>query len=52
MVVMSVEMYEHREAQIDLYAKLAEAEAEAINNPGSDFEEFAKKLRSEVHGTV
>jgi prevent-host-death family protein len=52
MVVMSVEMYERREAQIDLYAKLAEAEAEAAKGPGADFGEFAEKLRRRVHGAV
>jgi PHD/YefM family antitoxin component YafN of YafNO toxin-antitoxin module len=52
MVVMSVEMYERREAQIDLYAKLAEAEAEAAHDTGADFAEFAEKLRSGVHGAV
>jgi transcriptional accessory protein Tex/SPT6 len=52
-VVMSVEMYEHREAQIDLYAKLAEAEMDAANgDEGVDFNVFAQKLRAEVHGAI
>jgi prevent-host-death family protein len=52
-VVMSVEMYERREAQIDLYAKLAEAEAEAASGDrGVDFDAFAQKLRNKVHGTL
>jgi prevent-host-death family protein len=52
-VMMSVEMYERREAQIDLYAKLAEAEAEDANgNRAIDFDAFARKLRTTIHGTV
>ena len=53
MVVLSVEMYERQQAQLELYAKLAEAEAEiASGAEGVDFFEFAKKLRAGVHGTV
>ncbi|NLT15647.1 MAG: type II toxin-antitoxin system Phd/YefM family antitoxin [Clostridiales bacterium] len=53
MVVMSVEMYERREAQLELYAKLAEAEAaEAAGDTGVDFMEFANKMRDKVHGTI
>lgn len=53
MVIMSNEMYEHHQAQLELYAKLAEAEAEAARGEtGIDFERFAKKLRSNVHGAV
>lgn len=53
MVVMSVEMYERREAQLELYAKLAEAEAaEAAGDIGVDFMEFANKMRDKVHGTI
>jgi prevent-host-death family protein len=53
MVVMSVEMYERREAQLELYAKLAEAEAEAASGKtGTDFIEVAKKMRERVHGTI
>ena len=53
MVIMSVELYERREAQLELYAKLAEAEADvAKGETGVDFEQFAKKLRGSVHGAV
>lgn len=53
MVIMSMEAYERREAQLELYAKLAEAEAEAASgNTGADFTEFAKKLRGKVHGAI
>ena len=38
MVVLSVEMYERQQAQLELYAKLAEAEAEiASGTEGADF---------------
>jgi len=53
MVVMSVEMYERLQAQLEIYAKLAEAEAEIASGAGGvDFFEFAKKLRADVHGRV
>ena len=53
MVVLSLEMYERQQAQLDLYAKLAEAEAEiASGSDGVDFYSFAKKLRDNVHGRV
>ena len=53
MVVLSIELYERQQAQIELYAKLAEAEAEiASGAEGVDFFEFAKKLRVDVHGTI
>jgi len=53
LVVLSIEMYERLQAQIELYAKLAEAEAEiASGAPGVDFFEFARKLRADVHGRV
>ena len=53
MVVLSVEMYERQQAQLELYAKLAEAEAEIASGAESaDFFEFAKKLRITVHGTL
>ncbi len=53
MVVMSIETYERQQAQLELYAKLAEAEAEIINGAeGEDFFEFAKKLRADVHGKI
>ena len=53
MVVLSLEMYEHQQAQLELYSKLAEAEAEInMGAEGVDFFEFAKKLRVNVHGTI
>ena len=53
MVMMSVETYERQQAQLEIYAKLAEAEAEiAMGAEGIDFFEFANKLRANVHGTV
>ena len=53
MVVLSVEMYERQQAQLELYAKLAEAEEEIASGvKGTDFFEFARKLRDNVHGTV
>lgn len=53
MVVMSIEIYEKQQAQLELYAKLAEAEAE-INSgaEGVDFFEFAKKLRNDINGKI
>jgi len=53
MVVLSIEMYERQQAQLDLYAKLAESEAEVVSGTeGMDFYGFAKKLRDVVHGRV
>jgi len=53
MVVLSLETYERQQAQLELYAKLAEAEAEIASGAESmDFFEFANKLRADVHGTV
>ena len=53
MVVMSIDTYERQQAQLELYAKLAEAEAEiAAGAEGVDFFDFAKKLRADVHGKV
>ena len=53
MVVLSIELYERQQAQLELYAKLAEAEAEiASGAEGVDFFEFAKKLRRDVCGAV
>ena len=52
-VIMSIELYERLMAQLDLYAKLAEAEAEIASGAESmDFFEFAKKLRADVHGRL
>ena len=53
MVVMNIEVYERQQAQIELYAQLAEAEAEIANGDlGEDFFEFAKKMRASVQGNV
>ena len=51
MVVLSIEMYERQQAQLELYAKLAEAEAEVASGAeAADFFEFAKRLRADSHG--
>jgi len=53
MVVLSLETYERQQAQLELYAKLAEAEVEIVSGAeGVDFFEFAKKLRGDIHGAV
>jgi prevent-host-death family protein len=53
MVVMSMEVYERQQAQIDLYAKLSETEAAIANGePGEDFVAVAKQLRENVHGKI
>jgi len=53
MVVLSIEMYERQQAQLDLYAKLAESEAEiSSGSQGVDFFEFARRLRADTHGRV
>ncbi len=53
MVVMSMEAYEKQMAQLELYSKLSEAEAEiASGAEGVDFNAFAKRLRTKVHGKV
>jgi len=50
-VVMSIETYERLMAQLKIYGKLAEAEAEiASGAEGTDFFEFVKKLKADVHG--
>jgi len=51
MVVLSIEMYERQQAQLDLYSKLAEAEI-VSGAEGVSFFEFAKKLRANVDGRV
>ena len=51
MVVLSIDMYERQQAQLDLYARLAEAEAEHVS--GSDsvgFFGFVKKQRENDNG--
>jgi len=51
MVVMSIEMYERQQARLELYGKLAEADAEAASGAGgADFFEFANRLRAQAHG--
>ncbi len=53
MVVMSMETYERQQSLLNLYAKLAEAEAEIANgDEGEDFFEVARKLRDRVHGKI
>lgn len=53
MVIMSIDVYEKQQAQIELYAKLAESETEiAMGEEGTDFFEYAKKLRDSVHGKI
>jgi len=53
MVVQSIEMYEHTQAKLELYSKLAEAEAEIVSGAeGDDFFDIAKKLRANVHGKI
>jgi len=53
MVVMSMEVYERQQAKLELYDKLAEAEADiAAGAHGDDFFSVAKKLRAQVHGKV
>jgi len=50
MVVMSIDMFEKQQAQLDLYAMLAEAEAEISNGSVSvDFFEFTKKLKVDAN---
>jgi len=51
MVVLSIDMYERQQAQLDLYAKLAEAEAEVVLGSDSEgFFEFVKKQRADDNG--
>jgi len=53
MVVMSIDMYEQQQSQLDLYGKLAESEAEAsAGADGVDFFEFTKKMRNNVNGKI
>lgn len=53
MVVMNIEEYERQMALIDLYGKLAVAEAEISSGAaGKDFMTVAKQMRERVHGTV
>lgn len=53
MVVMSIDVFEKLQSQIELYGKLAEAEIEIERGAkGADFMEFAKDLRKEIHGNI
>jgi len=53
MVVLSIEMFERQQAQLELYAKLAEAEAEIAGGAeGVDFFGFSRRLKEEVYGRV
>jgi len=54
MVVVSIEMYEQQQAQLELYAKLAEAEAQS--GKGEEIhivvEKIRKKLVGKYHGDL
>jgi len=51
MVVLSIDMYERQQAQLDLYGKLAEAETEAASGADSvGFFEFVKKQKDDENG--
>lgn len=53
MVVMGIEAYEKLQAQLELYAKLGEAELDIANgDQGEDFLDVAKGLRGKIHGTL
>lgn len=53
MVVMSIETYERQQAQIKLYAKLAEAEESIANgDQGEELLKVAGKLKKKIHGKV
>ena len=53
MVVLNIEEYERQMALIDLYGKLAVAEAEISSGAaGADFMTVAKQMRERIHGTV
>jgi len=53
LVVMSVRTYETQQALIDLYARLAEAEAEIADGAeGKKLADVAARLRNRVHGRV
>lgn len=53
MVVMNIEEYERQMTLIDLYGKLAVAEAEISSGAaGEDFMTVAKQMREHIHGTV
>ena len=51
MVVLSMEMYERQQAQFELYAKLAEADAAiARGDSGEDFFASAERMRTKLIG--
>ncbi|MCL2427006.1 MAG: type II toxin-antitoxin system Phd/YefM family antitoxin [Oscillospiraceae bacterium] len=51
MVVLSIETYERQQAQIELYAKLAEAEAEVVSGSDSvELFEFIENQRASENG--
>jgi len=51
MVVLSIDMFERQQAQLNLYAKLAEAEAEVVSGTESvNFFDFVKKQRVNENG--
>ena len=53
MVVMSIDMFERLETQLDLFAKLAEADFEVSSgSDGVDFFDFAKRMRAGADGSV
>lgn len=53
MVVMGIEVYEKLQAQLELYAKIGEAELDISNSDqGEDFTLFASQLRGEIHGSL
>ncbi len=52
MVVVSIEEYEHQQALLALYGKLAIAEQEiAAGAEGKDFLTVAQQMRERLHGT-
>jgi prevent-host-death family protein len=51
MVVMSMALYEHQQALIELYQKIGEAEAESLSGaPVRTHREVMKKMRKELDG--
>jgi len=51
MVVLSIDMFERQQAQLDLYGKLAEAETEtASGSDSTGFFEFVKKQKEDYNG--
>ena len=51
MVVLSIDMFERQQAQLDLYGRLAEAETEAASGIDSvGFYEFVKKQKDDYNG--